>query len=476
MNVTLLQLPFPALLLLAMLSAGGITWLLRRWHRPVALASAAFAGSMAALLWLVDFATPVWIMPVINQALDLTAPLARMGYQLQLQSSTIAITALTLGISAIAFFLSARSRQQDAFVPLLWVISAGYVALSLIATATESPALVTPLYLLIINSVAIFALQGRRTLQNGANLRLLLPAMLATPLFLVAAWYVDQLPLNPQDQTFAQVASSLVSIGLLFLLAPFPLHGGRTAPAETAQPVAFTTILLLNDLALLATTARIVNSFDFIRQQIDLPVWLSSLGLLTALFAGLFTIGASHAGRMVALAALYDWGILLLALALPGTQSWTLVISLYTLRVVSIFTAATGLSALEQSAGTLELASLKGAANRLPWNTAAFLLGGLGLLGFPLSAGFSAHWAALLLYSEADWRPVLIVALASGPAIIAFMRAARILFGQLENRTLGREQPLSVMVAVLALAITIGLATAPQLLNTFLTRVLVAFG
>jgi hypothetical protein len=32
------------------------------------------------------------------------------------------------------------------------------------------------------------------------------------------------------------------------------------------------------------------------------------------------------------------------------------------------------------------------------------------------------------------------------------------------------------MVAVLALAITIGLAAAPQLLNTFLTRILVAFG
>jgi energy-converting hydrogenase Eha subunit C len=59
MNIALLQLPFPALLLLTMLSAGGVTWLLRRWYRPVALASAAVAGSMATLLWLVDFATPV---------------------------------------------------------------------------------------------------------------------------------------------------------------------------------------------------------------------------------------------------------------------------------------------------------------------------------------------------------------------------------------------------------------------------------
>ena len=74
MSIALLQLPFPALLLFTMLSAGSVTWLLRRWYRPVALASAALAGSMAALLWLVDFATPVWIMPVINQALDLTAP------------------------------------------------------------------------------------------------------------------------------------------------------------------------------------------------------------------------------------------------------------------------------------------------------------------------------------------------------------------------------------------------------------------
>ena len=104
------------------------------------------------------------------------------------------------------------------------------------------------------------------------------------------------------------------------------------------------------------------------------------------------------------------------------------------------------------------------------------LLGGLGLAGFPLSAGFTGHWAAIQVIAGVNWRPAVIVLLASGGAIFGYIRLARVLFGPLENRALVRERPLSAFVAVAALLLAVGLAVAPQLLDQPIARALLGFG
>jgi multicomponent Na+:H+ antiporter subunit D len=139
-------------------------------------------------------------------------------------------------------------------------------------------------------------------------------------------------------------------------------------------------------------------------------------------------------------------------------------------------TTAVGLTALQQTIGSLELRRLRGVGSRMPWNSAAVLLGGLGLVGFPLSAGFAAHWAALLTLAEIDWRPAAVVLVASIGAFVGYVRLARMMFGSLENRLIPRERSFSAALALAALAVTIGAAVAPQLLNDLVSRALAAFG
>ncbi|MCB0189038.1 MAG: hypothetical protein KDE31_32435, partial [Caldilineaceae bacterium] len=138
---------------------------------------------------------------------------------------------------------------------------------------------------------------------------------------------------------------------------------------------------------------------------------------------------------------------------------------LFALRAVSMLTAAAGLAVLEHHTDGLGVSNLRGAGNRLPWNSAAFILGGLGLTGFPLSAGFTGHCFALQLIAAGDWRPAALVLLASVGAIWGFVRLTRILFGPLYNRLLLREQAPSVAIALVMLLASIALAVSPQLLD-----------
>jgi multicomponent Na+:H+ antiporter subunit D len=234
-------------------------------------------------------------------------------------------------------------------------------------------------------------------------------------------------------------------------------------------------VTLLRQLAVLYLTARVLFAYPFVYQQTDWPIWLSWLGLITTVWGGAAALGAINAGRLWGYAALSDWGLIIVVLAAPGLRSWTLVLFLFLLRVVSMTTTAVGLAAIQQTTGSLDLQRLRGIGSRMPWNSAAVLLGGLGLVGFPLSAGFAPHWAALLTLAEIDWRPAAVVLVASVGVFIGYVRLARMMFGYLENRLIPREGSFGAALALGALAVTIGIALAPQLVNDLISRALAAF-
>ncbi len=141
-------------------------------------------------------------------------------------------------------------------------------------------------------------------------------------------------------------------------------------------------------------------------------------------------------------------------------------------------TSAVGLASLQQVIGSLDLERLRGAGSRMPWNSAAVLLGGLGLIGFPLSAGFAAHWAALLTLAEIDWRPAAVVLVASAASLwatcgwrVCCLAAWKIALPGDVRACWPRPG-----LALAALAVTIGVAVAPQLLSDVISRALAAFG
>ena len=463
------------LLIAFFVTMAALSFVFRAWPRVVGLTGAALAAATGLWLWSLDFSRPFWLFPN-GVILDLTAPITRFGYTFRLQEANAPIVAMNLAIAAAALLLAARTTADRTFSAMTWLLLTGYSLLALIVAGPIAPALASPILLVMLTALGAFAVQGNRRVNPAGSLRMLIPPILAAPVFFIAAWYVDQIPLNPQDASLPQITGGLLGLGLLLLLMPFPLHTGWPATASTAAPPATLLVFMLSQLAVLHLAGQILTTYPFLLTETDWAILLALFGLLTAVWGGVAAIGATTAGQLWGYAALYDWGLIILVLATPGVQSWTLVLFLFGLRAISMFTAATGLETLEQHLGRLDFASLRGVGSHMPWNSAAFLLGGLGLLGFPLSAGFAGHWSALQQVAALDWRPAAVVLVASGVAVIGFVRIARDMFGQQSGLTIPRERVASITVAILALAITITAGIAPQLLNDYVGRALAAFG
>lgn len=468
--------PLPPLLLGSLVAAAAAAYLSRNWERVTALLGASITIFWAILLWQVDLREPLWILPVTGQIVDLGAAFELLGFTLRLESAAVPILTLLFYLTAIAFALTLTASQGHSFVPFALTLVAGYSVPALLITAPIPPVLLLPLFLALLTAAGVFVLQAGRLIPPGGPLRSLIPPVLAFPLFLVANWHIQIIPLNPQDNTAAAAAATLISLGLVIIMAPFPFHGAQPATAQSAPPVVTALLTLLYQLAALHLLARTLSVFAFVPQEAPLALWLTWVGLATAVWGGIAAAGTNHAGRLWGYTALHDWGLILMVLAAPGSRGWALVLFLFGLRVVSMLTAAAGLAALEEHAGGQTTDRLQGAGTRLPWNSAAYLLGGLGLAGFPLSAGFTGHWAALQIVAETDWRTAAAVLLASGGAIFGYIRMARTLFGPLDNRGLRSERPIAIGLAAVVLLLSISLALVPQLMDLPVSRALAAFG
>ncbi len=472
-------LPFLYLLAFWFAAATVASYALRQWSRAVGLAGAGAALLLAIFIWLLDLSLPIWVLPVGGDV-DLGAPITLAGYSLQLTASNAPVIATYLVIAALALALGALHRHDALFPTQVWMILGGYVGLALLVGAPTAVVSVAPVLLIVLTALSIYALHGDprqnyRDRNISGLLRGLLPPVLAATLFMVGGWWVEQIPLNPQDLTITQTAGTLLGFGVLLLLAPFPLHSVWATTSESAPPPATLLVSLFYQLAVLYLAAQTLAAYPFILRQTDWVVWMGALGLLTAVWGGVAAIGADHAGRLWGYAALHDWGLIVLALATPDLRGWTLVLFLFALRTVSMITAAVGLSAIQQQTGSLEMDRLRSVGLRMPWNSAALLLGGLGLVGFPLTAGFAGHWAALQSLAVVDWRPAMTIAVASVGAILAFVRLARLMFGIQEARSTARESALTIGVAVSALVFTLLVATTPQLFSALIARALAAF-
>lgn len=430
---------------------------------------------MAIWFWQVDMSQPIQQLPLVGTDVALTSPLVRFGFTLQMTAGSIPILAGTMGLAALAFFLSLRTEHGSGFVPSTLALVTGYVGLALISAGPIAPALLAPLFLIGLSSMSVFVFHAGRPIRSEGPLRLLIPPVLAFPLFLISAWYIAQIPLNPQDVTTTQTAAQLLSIGILLLLAPAPLHSALPDTAQVAPPIVTALLTLLYQLALLHLIFRIISTFPFITQETTFGLWLTWAGLATAVWGGVAAAGAAHPGRLWGYAALHDWGVILMVLAVPGVTSWPLVLFLYSLRAVSMLTAAVGLSVLEAESNGFETERLQGIGTRMPWNSAAYLLGGLGLVGFPLSAGFTGHWAAMQIVAIDDWLIAAVVLLAAGSAVFGYIRMARLLFGPIVISTTLRENPLSAIYALVGILASASLALAPQLLYGPINRALSAF-
>jgi formate hydrogenlyase subunit 3/multisubunit Na+/H+ antiporter MnhD subunit len=178
-------------------------------------------------------------------------------------------------------------------------------------------------------------------------------------------------------------------------------------------------------------------------------------------------LAATHdsLGFFTGYASVYDYGVLLVAVALRGTAGVPMAIWLLLTRTVALLTLATGAAVVRHHMESDRLEQITGAVSRLPWSVAALVMGGFALAGMPLTAQFASRWSLLQLLAENDARWALLLVLGAAGVLIGALRAGQACFGKISGSPVEREsRGLALLAGGLVLAgVLLGLF--PQLLT-----------
>ncbi|HKK03223.1 MAG TPA: monovalent cation/H+ antiporter subunit D family protein [Gammaproteobacteria bacterium] len=245
-------------------------------------------------------------------------------------------------------------------------------------------------------------------------------------------------------------AFAFIVVGVCLKLALFPLHLWLPN-AYTYAPSAVT--------ALMAATATKVAIYVLIRfiytvfgpdfafgdmPTVYLLVPLAVVGLLST---SVVAIGQSNIKRMLAYSSVAQIGYMVLGIGMATTAGLTaalLHVFNHALMKGALFMA---LGCIALRFGTTQLDGFRGLGRRMPFTMAAFVVGGLSLIGVPLTVGFISKWYLVSAAIELGWWPIVaVIIVGSLLAVIYIWRVVETAYLQSADDETRCEAPLSMLV------------------------------
>lgn len=201
-------------------------------------------------------------------------------------------------------------------------------------------------------------------------------------------------------------AAGFITIGLALKAAVFPLHVWLPN-AYTHAPHVITTFL-----AACGTKVAlyVLFRFNFFVFQYNLPehpvqfaFFLLPLALIGAVVASAVAMFEGHLKRLLAFSSVAQIGYILIGasfLSFDGLSASIIHMFNHALAKGALFLA---IAALAVRYRDLRVDALAGASRTMPWTCAAFVVGGLSLIGVPGTAGFVSKW--LLVFAAINQGP-----------------------------------------------------------------------
>jgi formate hydrogenlyase subunit 3/multisubunit Na+/H+ antiporter MnhD subunit len=455
--------PGPILLLLLPLLAAAVTYVVRRWTVIAAFVASATAGVVAFLCLRLPLDRSAF---VLGREVAFGRPVVVLGQTLQIDPSGQMWLAFIFALATVLYLFAWRVSTDRIFFPVSLLILALYA----LVISIQVFALSVVVFAMSV-TVAVFIIQaGQSTSVRGAQ-RYLLVSILAVPLLLAAAWLVDPSLPTASASEIARRALLPAALGFGLLLAAFPFGTWMPAVAADASPLVTAFVFTAGQAVALFLAFFFLQENSWFVDESSTPAIIQLAGLIMAVSGGLMAAVQRDFGRVLGYAALGDLGILLVALTVGGSQNVTLTLLHVVGRSVSIMLMAVSLAIVRCRVASDRFSDLGGVAQRLPLATSGLLLGGLGLAGFPLTAGFPTHWAVYRAMSSEEQIWMFVLVASSAGIIIGMLRGLHAMF-----RTKVREeiakQPIiaSLMVLVLA-ALSVVLGLYPQLLLVPVSKV-----
>ncbi len=347
------------------------------------------SGLTAALLALIAFFIP------IDKALLLGAFSFKLSSSMQLFGRNFIITSndahfLTIlyGITALWIFGSAvvgKARRLSS-------LGLSFIAL-LVASIAVEPFLYAALTIEIAVLIAIPMLASTNNPPGRGTIRFVIFQTLAMPFILFSGWLLAGVEASPSDLALTSQAMLMLSLGLAFLLAIFPLYSWMPLLAEETSPYIFGFILWALPTVTTIFVLGFLDRYSWLRNSTQFTEILYISGILMVVTGGLWAAFQSNLARIMAYASIVETGLSLLAIGLIPNQSTNIVFMLIIPRALSIATWSFSLSMLKEKYGDLTHSSMQGSARNFPLASAGVILANFSAAGLPLLAGFPPRLA-----------------------------------------------------------------------------------
>ena len=237
----------------------------------------------------------------------------------------------------------------------------------------------------------------------------------------------DRIPALHDTRTL-KVAYSFLIVGIGLKLAMFPLHlwlPNAYAYAPSAVTVFLASTATKVAIYMLLRFLFFIFGAKFSFELLNTQWFLVGLGLIAMLVASIVAVFQRNIKRMLAYSSVAQVGYILLGIGLLNVNGLTaalLHIFNHALIKGALFMA---LGAICFRVGHAELKNIAGIGKMMPWTMAAFVAGGISLIGIPFSVGFISKWYLILAAIERGWWPIVIII--SICSIIAVMYIWRVI-------------------------------------------------
>ncbi len=385
-----------AVLLDQVMSTGPISYRLGGWAPPFGIEYR--LDGVNAFILLIITGVAAFMMPYARQSVE--REIAPERRHLFYAVFLLALTGL-LGIVATG----------DAFNIYVFLEISSLASYVLVALGRQRRALTAAYQYLIIGTIGaalillgVGFLYAKTGTLNLADLAVRVPALGDTPAILTA---------------FA-----FITVGVLIKLALFPFH--LWLPNAYAYAPSFVS-------AFLAATATKVGAYMLLRfvftvfgtqfafTALPLAEILLALSLIAVLVGSLVAVFQTDLKRLLAFSSVGQIGYLGVGIGLASVTGVTgalVHIFNHALMKGGLFLAA---GSIAYRLGVTDLSALHGLGRRMPLTMAAIVIGGLGLVGVPVTSGFVSKWYLVQGALEAGLWPVALFVLIGSLIALAYV-------------------------------------------------------
>lgn len=407
----------PILQVIVPLMAAPVCLLLNRGR--LAFQLALLAGLAAFLISILLLDQVLLAEGAISYSLGGWAPPWGIEYRVDTLNAWLLLIISGIGLVVLAYSYTSITREIDADLQVYFYVAYLLCLGALLGIAASGDIFNIFVFLEIsaLSSYILIAL-GRNRLALWASFQYLIMGTLGATFLLIGIGllYAMTGTLNLADlaERLAGIEESrtvltayvFLTVGVFLKLAVFPLHlwlpnAYTWAPSVVSAFLAATATKTALYLFIRFTYS--VFGFEYSFTALPMQTILVTLGLIGVFAASLTAIVQENVKRMFAYSSVAQIGYLILGIGIAnatGLAGTLLHIFNHALMKGALFLA---LGAVMYRLGDVCFKDLAGLGRQMPLTMAALVIGGLSLIGVPMTAGFISKWYFVSAALEQGW-------------------------------------------------------------------------